>query len=155
MADALSTAELDSLIAELLSAEKSIQGKMSWKLTNRADYSICRFRVICPSIPRSLLYLHLTADKRHLPQKAGFALLFGSHRIFALDVEPRRWHKNKKTLGSVGGTHWHIGRDGEAEPDDRTMTHREWFAEFLERSRTVFTGRYRKPPYEPEQMVLL
>jgi hypothetical protein len=35
------------------------------------------------------------------------------------------------------------------------MTHREWFAEFLERSHTVFTGRYRKPPYEPEQMVLL
>lgn len=35
------------------------------------------------------------------------------------------------------------------------MTHRAWFVEFLTRSHTVFTGRYRKPPYEPEQMVLL
>ena len=151
----LSTADLDSLIAELLSAEKTIRGKMSWKSANRADYSVCKFRVISPSVPRSILYLILTAEKRHLPQKAGFALLLGSHRIFALDVEPRRWHRNRKTLGSIGKTHWHSGRDGEAEADDRIMTHRDWFTEFLLRSRIVFTGQYRKPPYEPEQMVLL
>lgn len=127
---------------------------MRWSSANRADYSSCGFRVICPSQPRAILRLHLTAQKRKLPQKASFALQFGDHKLLRLDVEPRRLHRNKKTLGSVGVTHWH-GLDGEAEPDDRTMIHRDWFAAFLERANIEFNGRYRKPPYEPEQIVLL
>jgi hypothetical protein len=96
----------------------------------------------------------MTAQRKHLPQKASFTLLLGDVRIFSLDVEPRRWHKNRRTLGTVGVTHWHTWPCEEAEPDNRTMSHKEWFWEFLQRSKTSFTGRYRKPPYEPEQLGL-
>lgn len=144
--------ELDSLIGAILSADKRIIGSVSWKSVNRADYSTASLRVVCPSHPKAVLRLVLTVQRRHLPQKAVFALLLGGERIISLDVEPRRWHKNRRTLGSVGVTHWHTWPCDQAEPDNRKMAHRAWFVEFLRRSNMSFTGRYRKPPYEPEQL---
>lgn len=147
--------EIDSLIAAILAAEKRIIGVIGWKINGRADYSVSSLRVVCSREPKAVLRLVMTAQRRNLPQKASFTLLLGSLRIFSLDVEPRRCHKNRTTLGTVGVTHWHTWPCDEAEPDNRTMPHKEWFWEFLQRSRTTFTGRYRKPPYEPEQLGLL
>ena len=147
--------ELDSLAAAILAADKRITDGVGWKSNGRADYSSAALRVVCPSIPKAVLRLVMQVQRRNLPQKASFALLLGSNCIMRLDVEPRRCHKNRRTLGTVGVTHWHTWPCEEAEPDARAMSHREWFWDFLQRSRTVFTGRYRKPPYEPEQMRLL
>jgi hypothetical protein len=147
--------EIDSLIGTLLAADKRITDSIGWKSNGRADYSASTLRVVCPSEPKAVLRLVMTAQRWNLPQKASFTFLLGNLRIFSLDVEPRRCHKNRRTLGTVGVTHWHTWPCDEAEPDDRIMTHKEWFWEFLQRSRTTFTGRYRKPPYEPEQLGLL
>lgn len=147
--------EIDSLIQSILEAEKHITDSVGWKSVGRADYSSSTLRVVCPTEPKAVLRLVMTAERRHLPQKAGFTLLLGNYRIFSLDANPRRCHKNRKTLGTVGVTHWHTWPCEDAEPDNRAMSHREWFWEFLQRSNTTFKGRYRKPPYEPEQLGLL
>lgn len=144
--------ELETLIVGIITAEKRIEGNIHWRSSNRADYASARLRVVCADYPRARLRLVFTVQRTRLPQKATFSLLLGGQRIFSLDVEPRRCHKNRRTLGSVGVTHWHRWPCDEAEPDDRVMTHQEWFGEFLRRSNSVFTGRYRKPPYEPEQL---
>jgi hypothetical protein len=147
--------EIDSLIATILAAEKRITDSVGWKSIGRADYSSSTLRVVCPPEPKAVLRLVMTVERRHLPQKSSFNLLLGDKRIFSLDVNPRRCHTNRRTLGTVGVTHWHTWPCEEAEPDDRAMSHKEWFWEFLQRSKTAFTGRYRKPPYEPEQLRML
>lgn len=149
------SSELDSLIEAILAADKEIIGNVGWKVAHRRDYTVANLKVICPSYPRAILRLALTTQRRNLPQKASFTLLFGGQRIFSLDVEPRRSHKNTLTLGSVKDTHWHRWPCSEAELDERTLTHRQWFDEFNVRCRLLFEGRYRKPPYEPEQLELI
>lgn len=155
MAPTPSDPELDSLIARILSAEKEISGDMRWSSAGRADTATCRLRVICREYPRAYLRLILTINRRKLPQKAGFSLLLGDKRVFSLDVEPRRWHNNGAGLGSVRVTHWSAWPCDKVDADDRRLSHREWFAEFVDRSRSKFAGRYRKPPYEPEQLKLI
>lgn len=150
-----SSPEIDSLIEAILDAEKEIIGNIGWKIAHRRDYSICNLKVVCPAAPRAILRLALGTQRTNLPQKSSFTLLFGGQRIFSLDVEPRRSHRNTLTLGSVKGTHWHRWPCSEAEADDRTFTHQQWFEEFRKRARITFTGRYRKPPYEPEQLELM
>jgi hypothetical protein len=146
--------ELDALVEQILTAEKEISGSMRWSKVGRADYATCRLRVICRSHPRAYLRLVLTAKTRWLPQKSSFTLLFGDNRIFSLDVEPRRSHNNG-LLGKVKCTHWATWPCTVVEPDDRQQTHRAWFDDLLKRSNSIFVGRYRFPPYEPEQMQLI
>lgn len=150
-----SETELNSLIQRILAADKEISGAMRWSSSGKADYSSCRLRVICKEVPKAYLRLILTVNRRKLPQKAGFTLLLGDKRIFSLDVEPRRWHNNGNGFGSVRVTHWSSWPCGFVEADERQLSHREWFLEFLRRSNSTFTSRYRKPPYEPEQLRLI
>lgn len=146
---------LDNLIRQILSAPKEVVGGLHWSTTNRADTAVCKRRVVCRDFPKAYLRLVLTVNRRKLPHKGSFTLLLGDKRIFCLDVEPRRWHNNGAGFGSVRATHWSVWPCRFAEQDDRRLSHREWFDEFNKRAHASFTGRYRKPPYEPEQMKLL
>lgn len=140
----------------MLAHDKQCSGRIRWDGPDKSDYSSWKSPVFYPRRPEVNLQLILIAHKRKLPRKCGFSLLLGGDKLITLDVNPGRWHKNKKLGGSVWQTHWHLWPDiEEAEADGREMPHQHWLQNFLERAHISFSGRYKAPPYEPDQMKLL
>lgn len=145
-------------VLQFLRAEKVMAGSMVWKQKGHQDYSESVKVVMCPSIPELVGQIRLTAHKSRLPPKYGFTLLMGSGRmirVLGLDVNPASSHFNTDTMESIRVTHWQQYPDYYAEPDNRQLTHAEWFSNFLSRSRIGPFGKYKGPPSEDPQMNLL
>lgn len=142
-------------MASLLLEEKQLRGELRWETNGRADFTSCKLPVIVPSNPQVNLALMITAHKRRLPRKSSFSLLLASKRLLSLDTNPVRWHNNKDGKPSISASHWSRYPGSKVEPDERDLPHQQWFFEFLRRGRVTYSGRYRPPPFEQEQMSLL
>lgn len=97
----------------------------------------------------------LVAHKNRKPFKYAFSLLLGGYRVLALDVNPGGSHFNVGTLVSINVTHWQVWPMEEAEPDERELSHRQWWAEFLARANIAYDGPYEPPPFVEPQLSLL
>lgn len=149
---------IDDDVLLFLAAEKTAAGALTWKQKGHTDYSESVKVVLCPSIPELVGQMRLTAHKNRLPPKYGFTLLVGSGkmvRVLGLDVNPASSHFNPTTMESIRVTHWQQYPTYDAEPDERELSHRDWFALFLERANIISTVRYKAPPSEDPQMSML
>lgn len=147
--------ELARLVNAFLPAPKLAMSKIEWRQKGHADYSEAAVPLFCPSLENVNSRLILTAHKSRLPRKFGFALLLGSERVLALDVNPASYHINFLTAESVNVTHWQRWPMMEAEADDRQQPHRAWLTEFLARAQIVYDGSYEPPPFVEPQLQLL
>ena len=138
-----------------LRAEKIIVGQCLWKRKQHPDYREVLKIIECPEMPELNGELRMTAHLSRLPQKFGFAILLGSHRILSLDVDPGRAHFNVKTLVSITSTHWQSFPEYQAVEDERELSHHEWLLEFARRSNMKLDFAYRTPPHEPPQLMLI
>jgi hypothetical protein len=145
------------LIKEFVAAEKAAAGAIRWVLEPHTETAKANLLVAVPSAPLFAAKLHLTANVRREPFKYGFALILAGHRILGLDVNPALAHVNFTDLGKavVDCTHWQPWPNHLAEPDERELTHQQWFREFCKRSKIRFTGSYRAPPHLGGQQLRL
>lgn len=151
--------ETDPLTAEFMAAPKVVPAEIRWVHAARTDTAKCIVPVLVPSRPSFNARLCLTAHVSRIPEKYGFALLLGSERVAALDVNPGRAHTNFKSAKreTVWETHWQEWPTMDhAEVDAREMSHRKWLDAFAQRFGIGILGGYRKPPhYGGEQLRLL
>lgn len=138
-----------ALIEEFIAAEKAADGTIQWVLQPHTDTAKANLLVVVPAKPIFAAKLYLTAHVHREPFKYGFCLSLASYRALGLDVNPASTHTNFTDLGKVpvDCTHWQPWPNRIAEPDDRDLSHSQWFREFCKRSRIKFTGSYRAPPH--------
>lgn len=146
-----------ALIGEFIAADKAANGSIRWVLEPHTDTAKANVLVVVPTMPILAAKLHLTANVRREPFKYGFALILAGRRILGLDVNPALAHINFTDLGkaSVDCTHWQPWPDHSAEPDERELSHQQWFREFCRRAKIRFTGSYRSPPHFGGQQLRL
>ena len=147
-------ARRDDRIEQFLTAEKQISQRVRWTTKGRADHAEARAAVILRK-GRILVRgkLVIVAHRTLEPPKYGFSLLFEGERILALDVNPRRSHRNILTGKSVVQTHWQSYPFMEAEPDVREWRFQEWLGAFLHRAKIVSAHAIPSPP-KGEQLEL-
>lgn len=141
-----------------MEAEKVVEVAIRWEVAPHNDTARCVVPVLVPSRPAFNSRLALTAHVSRIPVKYGFSMLLAGERVSGLDVNPGRAHTNFKTgrRETVWETHWQDWPSNEAQPDLRTMSHRQWFREFCERNKILCRGSYRAPPhFGGEQLRLL
>jgi hypothetical protein len=151
--------ETDPLTLEFMSAPKVVSAEIRWDHASRTDTAKCNVPVFVPSRPSLNARLCLSAHVSRIPEKYSFALLLGSVRVAALDVNPGRSHTNFKSAKreTVWETHWQEWPTMDhATTDAREMSHRKWLDAFSQRFGISIKGGYRKPPhYGGEQLRLL
>ena len=143
-----------ALIKRFIEAEKSIPMNLRWRESkNHADYAISVMRVACPKFSRIKARVVLNSHIYFEPRKYTFVLLLNRTRIVALDVGPKRFHRNAFGA-SIGCTHWQYYPTYEAIPDDRLLSHYQWLDLFFKRCNIVFEEQYTAPMHDKEQMRL-
>ena len=147
-------ARRDDRIEQFLAAEKKISQRVRWTTKRRADHAEARASVV-PSTGRVLVRgkLVIVAHRTLEPPKYGFSLLFEGERTLALDVNPRRSHRNILTGKSVIQTHWQRYPHMEAEPDARDLPFQKWLEAFLDRAKITSAHTIPSPP-KGEQLEL-
>ena len=137
----------DDAVKEFLSVEKVVERQFRWYTKRHSSYSEAQSRLIV--MGRGDLYgrFILTSHKTRNPQKYGFSVIFRTHRIFSLDVEPGHYHYNVTNLESIYGTHWQRWPNTEVIPDSRELTHRQWLDEFIKEAHIQHEFPYRPPPF--------
>ena len=137
----------DEAAAEFLALEKIAEQRLQWRAKGNQDWSQAGSRLIVEG--RVDLYgrLILVAHKYRTPEKYSYSLMFRTHRVLALDVEPGHHHLNRSTLEHVRGTHWQTWPDMEAELDSRDFTWVQWLDAFLKRAHIRLAHPYRGPPF--------
>ena len=135
----------NDLVREFLAARKR-GTRYRWIRANHPDFAEARSYLRVDNKPKLDGMLVLIASRFSIPPKYSFSIIFQSSRIMALDVEPRRSHRNVLTGLSVAGTHWHLWPSMDAVPDNREFIHPHWFYEFARRSNISYPYRYKKPP---------
>jgi|GEM_PF-3443986 len=154
--EAIST---DPITREFMASAKVVQVGIQWSLSPHTETAKCTIPVFVPTRPGFTARLCLSAHVSRIPEKYTFALLLGSERVAALDVNPGRSHTNFRSAKreTVWDTHWQEWPDMDhAEIDSREMTHRKWMDVFAIRFGLKINGGYRKPlHYGGEQLRLL
>jgi hypothetical protein len=138
-----------------LAAPKECPGSVRWRRGNHADYFIAQLRLNHPDHPKVRARVMLQSHTYYEPRKYSFALLYGPTPVVRLDIAPRHSHRNLLNRTSVSSTHWHYYPCSEAIPDNRTLLHKFWFDEFLERCNITLSGSYAKPIHDKEQPRLI
>ena len=142
------------IVQRFVAAEKEITSRLKWRDgATHPDYSVAVLRIACPEFGRIKARIVLTSHIYFMPRKYTFVLLLGRDRVVALDVGPRRAHKNLFNR-SVSCTHWHYYPANEAIPDDRVLSHYVWLDLFLKKCNVVFDKGYSQPVHDKEQMSL-
>lgn len=138
--------DFNDLVAEFLSRQKWAVRAPRWRVQNHSDYAALSIPVTVDGAGHLRGRVIVTAHRLMTPPKYCFSLLFRGKRVLALDVNPRRWHRNLLTRNSVSVTHWQCWPDMEAQPDDRDMIFRVWLHTFLVRANVVCNFRVASPP---------
>lgn len=136
---------IDDLTREFLAARKRAT-RYRWIRANHPDFAEGRSYLRVDNRPELSGMMVLVASRFLAPPKYSFSVIFRSSRVIALDVEPRRSHRNILTGLSVNGTHWHFLPSMDAVPDGRDFIHRHWFYEFARRANISYPYRYKQPP---------
>lgn len=140
-------------IAEFLAAEKVALNPIRWRTRNHPDYTEALIRLRTEGITKPRGYALLASHIYLEPRKYKFALFFGTERVLALDVEPRRSHRLTLSRHSISCTHWHeYGHEEELE--SRFLPHREWLEEFWKRARIAYGRPYVSPIHDRVQLKL-
>jgi hypothetical protein len=142
------------LIESFLAANKSALGTMKWVNHNHRDYAVCQIRVTHTLPSRIRARLILQSHIYRNPRKYMFTLLFGNERVFGLDVDPNRSHRNLFSNKSVSVTHWTTYPCSVAIPDSRTLSHQQWLAEFCKGCNLDFGLPYMPPTHDKVQLSL-
>jgi hypothetical protein len=140
-------------IADFLAADKVAMNRIRWRSRSHPDYSVAYIALRWAGPRRPRVRVVLTSHIYFVPGKHTFTMFFGTERVLALDVDPRRSHKSIFTKKSFNCTHWHaFGRDEEL--DDRSLTHKEWLDEFWARARISYELPYEAPIRDKLQLKL-
>jgi hypothetical protein len=107
------------LVAEFLAAEKRVVRQPRWRTGRHPDYAELSLAVEVKGKSHLKGRVVVAAHRKMRPPKDCFSLLFRRERLLALDVNPRRFHRNLLTGESVSVMHWQRWPAMEAEPDDR------------------------------------
>jgi hypothetical protein len=137
--------EFDDLVADFLVREKKLLTRHRWRGQSRADYATIRAVVAVPGVSYAGR-LVVTAHRLRMPAKYCFSLLLRGERVFALDVNPSRFHQNLLVRASVNVTHWQVWPKMEADIDNREMAFASWFYEFMQRANVSYRFRALAPP---------
>jgi hypothetical protein len=140
-------------IAEFLAADKVALNPIRWRLRNHPDYTEAVIRLKTEGMPRPRGFVILASHIYFDPRKHKFALFFGTERVFALDVDPRRSHRLTLRRQSINCTHWHMF-GSEEELDPRNLSHRQWLDEFWKRARISYLLPYEAPTHDKVQLRL-
>ncbi|MTW14847.1 hypothetical protein GJ689_01265 [Rhodoplanes serenus] len=144
----------DEVVAEFLSRPKLMLHQPKWQQKAHPDFAAAGAKVVVSGSNAIVGRLVMTAHVLRVPRKYGFALIFRGKRVFALDVNPGRSHRNLLTKGAVSETHWQCWPAMEAEADGRDLMFAGWLNCFLLRAR--ISGRFPiKPPPHRGQGVQL
>jgi hypothetical protein len=142
------------IVQRFIAAEKEIPSRLKWRDGEKhPDYSVAVLRIACPEFARFKARIVLTSHIYFDPRKYTFALLLGRERVLALDVGPRRAHKNLFNK-SVSCTHWHYYPSDQAIPDDRVLSHYVWLDLFFKKCNVIYEKGYAQPMHDKEQMSL-
>ena len=153
-----------ALVRQFLAAAKAFAPGVRW--TQRTwsdrgggqghpDYRDAKFVILVVDGSLEGGELRLQAHAQREPRKYGFALLWQRRPVLRLDVNPGSTHFNASTKTSVAGTHWQAWPDCEAEPDARTLVHRQWLDAFCDLALIERPGTYEPPPFIGNQGNLL
>lgn len=141
-------------VADFLAAEKVALNRIRWRTRNHPDYTEARLRLGIEGSRRLRAFVILASHIYLDPHKYKFALFLGGARIFALDVDPHRFHRNIIRKQSFNCTHWpKYGHEEELDP--RNLTHRDWLDEFWKRAKITYALPYEAPTHDKLQLRLL
>jgi hypothetical protein len=140
-------------IAEFLIAPKVALNRIRWRSRNHPDYMAALIRLKTDGFPKPPGFVVLASHIYFEPPKYSFTLFFGSERVLALDVAPRRLHRLTLRKISINCTHWHIF-GSEEELESRSLRHREWLDEFWKRARITYVLPYIAPFHDKVQLKL-
>lgn len=146
--------KFEELVAEFLARKKAAVRAPRWRIQHHPDYAALSIPVMADDAPHLRGRVVVTAHRLMMPPKYCFSLLFRRERVLALDVNPRRSHRNLLVRASVSVTHWQRWPDMEAEPDDRDLPFRVWLHTFLVSANVICNFRVSSPP-RGEQLELL
>jgi hypothetical protein len=139
--------KFDDLVDEFLRRPKLAQRGPRWRSRAHAEYAVASIQILT-SDDRSRMRgrIVLNAHRIRMPPKYCFAVVFRNERVFALDIEPGRSHRNLLVSGVIPGTHWQRWPMMDAEPDSRDRPFADWLQEFFERTNTTCKFRVKSPP---------
>jgi hypothetical protein len=142
-------ADFASKVAAFIDLPKSAVRGYRWRGKSHGEYIETRFGVsgMIAGKRRIIGEVILTAHRYRRPAKYSFVLRHRNEAVLRLDVDSGRTHTNPVTLQVVRATHWHVWPCIDAELDDRSLGHQEWFREFLGRAKIDFPFKYLPPPY--------
>jgi len=136
----------DELIAEFIATPKIVVKKPRWRSKSHPDFATLTLGVVVEGKRHLRGRIAVSAHRLMMPPKYSFSLLFRGRRVLALDVNPKRSHRNLLRKGSISSTHWQRWPAMDAEPEYDVRTFSVWLYKFFNEANVTCEHRVGSPP---------